>query len=76
MTGDMNGCSQGDNCQSAHSQAEILYHPLVFKTTPCKFNHSIPGSSLKVSLCPYYHVFANDKRDVTRLMSSATSNTI
>lgn len=42
-------CHNGKNCKCAHSREEILYHPLIYKTTMCE------NLSCAKYYCPYGH---------------------
>ena len=57
-------CPNGVDCKQAHTQTEILYHPLSFRTTQCTKDHSNPETRPKDS-CPYFHS-ENDRRDVSQ----------
>ncbi|CEM27745.1 unnamed protein product [Vitrella brassicaformis CCMP3155] len=49
-------CKRGESCPFAHTQAEVLYHPFVYKTKPCS-----AGVRCTTSHCPFFHSMA-DKR--------------
>mmetsp|Transcript_55308 Transcript_55308/g.131937 ORF Transcript_55308/g.131937 Transcript_55308/m.131937 type:complete len:540 (-) Transcript_55308:105-1724(-) len=58
-------CPEGAKCSKAHSKDEVLYHPLIFKTTLCEEYHgqSNPQRGAKIAArakchrfyCPFAH---------------------
>lgn len=45
-------CPQEDVCPFSHSSIEIQYHPLNYKTRPCKYQH---GGCNNDRFCAYVH---------------------
>ncbi|CAG9310345.1 unnamed protein product [Blepharisma stoltei] len=45
-------CDKGDQCTFAHSEDELKYHPLKYKTKNCRFND---GSCPLGKYCPFAH---------------------
>lgn len=60
-------CRMGDSCRFAHTQKEILYHPLVYKTVRC--NES--ASSCKRFECPFFHEDDADRRDLSAIKQAS-----
>lgn len=57
-------CEANENCPYAHSQAEIDYHPILYKTEPC-MDPSCPFS-LKPHLCPRIHLFEPSRVEIAK----------
>ena len=48
----INECVKGNDCEFAHSEEEVLYHPDFYKQKPCKnITHGCPFGDV----CPYLH---------------------
>ena len=56
-------CKSGDKCLYAHTQNEIVYHPLVYRTIKCEDKDCLKD------FCPSYHN-TSDCRTVLSLLNS------
>ena len=50
-------------CQFAHTKEEIFYHPIIFKTLPCKFTLIDGVCSKYGSVCAFTHQEATENTD-------------
>ena len=58
-------CAEGDKCLYAHTQNEILYHPLIYRTIKCELK-----PSCQQDFCPYFHN-SLDERNITTLLKNS-----
>lgn len=75
----VNQCMEGPKCQKGHSKEEILYHPLIFKTTPCEeyaSNAAMKTPSAKRKRCHrFYCPFAHGNNELrSSSLPEATRN--
>ena len=50
-----NSNCRNNRCQFAHTSEEIFYHPILFRTLPCKFSLINGVCSKYGSVCPFIH---------------------
>ena len=55
-------CPEGSACRCAHSNDEIMFHPLTYKTQPCEYLWDAPGPcAQRGPFCPKVRMGEDEK---------------